>query len=96
MQSGMDVGNVIIIGSPGMGVFMRDDLGASDSDVWVGEARRDAVADLAAFGTDPSSSIFGAQSFSTTGSTGHSQYFDESSRSLTNLARLSLDQEPIK
>ena len=45
-------------------------------------------------GTNPTDSDFDAQVFTTTGATGHSEYFDTDTESLRNIARIATGNEP--
>jgi hypothetical protein len=53
LQRGTGVDDAVVFGSPGIGTNDVRDLGLQPGRVFVVEARRDAVADLAAFGIDP-------------------------------------------
>lgn len=53
LQHGTGVDDVVFFGSPGIGTGDVQDLGVRPGGVFVVEARRDPVADLAAFGPDP-------------------------------------------
>ena len=52
LQRGTGVDDAVFFGSPGIGTDDVDDLGLRPGRVFAVEARRDAVADLAAFGLD--------------------------------------------
>lgn len=52
LQRGTGVDDVVFFGSPGVGTYDVNDLGLRPGRVFVVEARRDVVADLAAFGLD--------------------------------------------
>lgn len=92
------VDDLMLFGSPGAGVEHASELDVPTGHVFVGEAHGDAVADLERFGGDPAQVGFGATTFQTDGgthplgggdtlgSTGHSQYYDENSESLWNIA----------
>ncbi|MEX2290593.1 MAG: alpha/beta hydrolase [Mycobacteriales bacterium] len=53
LQQGTGVDDVVFLGSPGIGTDDVRNLGLRAGHVFVIEARRDPVADLAAFGADP-------------------------------------------
>lgn len=53
LQHGTGVDDVVFFGSPGIGTGDVQDLGVRPGGVFVVEARRDPVADAAAFGPDP-------------------------------------------
>lgn len=53
LQRGTGVDDAVLFGSPGVGTDDVDDLGLRPGRVYVVEARRDPVADLASFGIDP-------------------------------------------
>ncbi len=58
---GMRVDNLVVIGSPGLGVNSRGALGlAPGADVFSMRLPLDPIGGLSAFGTDPSAAIFGA------------------------------------
>ena len=102
VQTPTGVDDLVLVGSPGVGTDHASGLQVPAGHVFVGEARDDPVADLAYFGTDPSSPEFGAVGFQTDGGTdpatgaaltasvGHSQYFEIGSESLRNLALITL------
>ena len=52
-HDGTGVDDAVVFGSPGLGTDERDDLHVPDGHLFRVEARRDPVADLAAFGLDP-------------------------------------------
>jgi pimeloyl-ACP methyl ester carboxylesterase len=60
--NGMPVDNLVVIGSPGVGVNSVGDLGLQPgAQMFAMRLDRDPVGALGAFGTDPSSIVFGAQ-----------------------------------
>ncbi|WP_443072321.1 alpha/beta hydrolase [Streptomyces sp. NBC_01485] len=95
----LDVTDLVLLGSPGIGVESAADLhtrarvwAARGADDWVGDvphADADLFGTTVGFGTDPLSPSFGAHVFAA-GSGGHSDYFTPGSASLANLARIVL------
>jgi hypothetical protein len=96
---GVDVADIAVYGSPGLGVSSADELGV-DVRVWAARGWRDWTAgvpsvtvDLSGvtfgFGTDPTDEDFGARTFAT-GSVGHGDYLEPGSTSLSNLALIAL------
>jgi hypothetical protein len=96
---GLDVDDLVLLGSPGTGVDSAADLhtrarvGAGrGADDWVADVPHvsaDLFGTTVGFGADPMSRSFGAHVFAT-GRGGHSDYFTPDSASLTNLARIVL------
>ncbi|WP_327316762.1 alpha/beta hydrolase [Streptomyces sp. NBC_01235] len=97
--SGLDVTDLVLLGSPGTGADSAADL-HTRARVWAARGADDWVADVphvsadlfgttVGFGTDPMSPSFGARVFAA-GSGGHSDYFTPGSASLANLARIVL------
>ena len=96
------VDDVVFLGSPGVGADKAGDIDPGGGHVFVGEARDDPIADLSWFGTDPSSSHFGARALQTDGgidavtgaplraSYGHFQYFDSGTESVRNVAAVTV------
>ncbi len=94
-HDGTGVDDAIVFGSPGLGTSERDDLDVPDGHLFRVEARRDPVADLAAFGIDPTW-LDGVDGLSAKGadidgqqyqeSTGHSEYLDDGTTSQYNIA----------
>jgi hypothetical protein len=94
-HDGTGVDDAIVFGSPGVGTSERDDLHVPQDHLYRIEARRDPVADLAAFGLDPTwldgvdglsakdSEVDGEQLRE---STGHSEYLDDGTTSQHNIA----------
>ena len=84
-QFQLDVGQVAVLGSPGLGAAIehRFDLNRPEVEIWAGAATGDVIRYAPAHGADPASSAFGARPIETDGSTGHSQYLQgQSLRSL--------------
>ena len=92
----VDADDLVMLGSPGVLARTSADLGRTAEHVFVGEARYDWVADLAAFGADPAGEGFGATRFRADPAAGwspgrmfgddHSHYYDPGSESLRNTA----------
>ncbi|MFC8434666.1 alpha/beta hydrolase [Streptomyces sp. NPDC057253] len=99
----LDIDDLALIGSPGTGADTVAALhtparvwAARGKDDWVGEVphvRSDLLGVTVGFGTDPVSPAFGARVFAA-GEGGHSDYFTPGSVSLTNLARIVLQDTP--
>jgi hypothetical protein len=95
LRPGTPVDDVVFFGSPGIGTSDVRELGLQPGRVHVVEARRDAVADLAAFGTDPNQ-LDGVTGLSARAavvdgrrlseSTGHSSYLTAGSTSQYGIA----------
>ncbi|NML53230.1 hypothetical protein HHL19_30725 [Streptomyces sp. R302] len=94
-QGDLNADDVILAGSPGVQVAKAEDLDVPKGHVWNQEADWDFVPDIGRFGhggtdwdgawTIPSDARFGANQMVTDGS-GHSDYWNEGSRSLKNQA----------
>lgn len=107
MRKGAAFDDVIILGSPGTAERQARDLVHEPGHVYVAEAKHDPVADLAYFGSDPSSAHFGATQLHTDGGidpltgarlngvTGHSGYFNDGSESLRNIATVTIDRSDL-
>ncbi|MEV4889049.1 alpha/beta hydrolase [Nonomuraea sp. NPDC055795] len=83
--------DLILVGSPGVGVNHAGELGIDPKHVWVGEAGGDPVATLGSFGADPGDASFGAQRFPVgrnVWTSAHSSYWDRDSVSVRNMGRL--------
>ena len=83
-ERGLEVDEVVFVGSPGVGVNSASDLGEGFN-VWVGLARNDWVGYSEWHGRNPHSRGFGATRFHTGDISGHSSYFNEGSESLRNI-----------
>lgn len=85
------VDEMVALGSPGFGVDRRDRLSIPPEHLFVGEATDDLVADLGAFGGDPSW-MDGVLPLSTAtdgelrASSGHGEYFQDGTASQRNIA----------
>ncbi|CCH34729.1 alpha/beta hydrolase [Actinosynnema sp. NPDC047251] len=96
--SGVEVADVVFLGSPGVRVASAGDLrarvwaarGADDWTRWVPEVR---IGDLG-HGVDPTSAAFGARVFDPGSARRHDQYFDPGTESLRVLARISAGERP--
>jgi hypothetical protein len=110
--------DVVLVGSPGVGVDQAADLGMDPSHVWATMAADDpirlAVDPVARakaamtgqasaamwFGTAPTAPEFGGQTFASSSGdllnplAAHLSYFDESARSLTNIADIAIGRPP--
>jgi pimeloyl-ACP methyl ester carboxylesterase len=83
-ERGLEVDEVVLVGSPGVGVSHASELGEG-LNVWVGLARNDLVGYSEWHGPNPHSRDFGATRFHTGDVSGHSSYFNEGSESLRNI-----------
>lgn len=93
MEDGLGAKTAVAVGSPGMGgADSRAALGSPDTELWVGEADWDLVADTAVLGADPSDAEFGAKTLPTDGSTGHSEYFKPGSQSIRAIVDVAIDE----
>ncbi|WP_405958688.1 alpha/beta hydrolase [Streptomyces phaeochromogenes] len=101
--SGLDISDLVFIGSPGTGVDSAAGL-HTKARVWAGRGGDDWIADVphtsadlfgttVGFGTDPVSPAFGARVFAA-GDGGHSDYLKPGSVSLANIARIVLGKTP--
>ncbi|GAA3155031.1 alpha/beta hydrolase [Nonomuraea roseoviolacea] len=91
LRRGRLADDLILIGSPGVGVEHASGLGMDPAHVWVGEAGNDPVAALGRFGRDPGDDSFGARHFPVGRepfTEAHSCYWTPHSPSLRNMGRL--------
>jgi len=97
--------DLVLLGSPGVGLDRADDLRVPKGRVYVAEAPGDRVADTGYFGGDPSEEAFGATALSTTqapegqpsaATRGHSRYLDAGTASLSNVAAVVAGSEPVR
>lgn len=91
LRPGRFADDVILIGSPGVGVDHVRQLGLEAEHVWVGEAGNDPVAALGRFGADPGDASFGAQRLPVgreVFTSAHSSYWQPYSVSLQNMGRI--------
>ena len=91
------IDDLVVIGSPGVGVQTVEDLGLLADHVFVGVAGGDFIGESGYFSRTPDSDYFGATVFQTDGgdhpladeqtlpATGHSQYYREGTESLWNI-----------
>lgn len=93
----LPVDDLVLLGSPGVGVRRASELNVARGRVWVGEAGNDPVGRLGWFGQVPAEPEFGANRFLVgrggsgpfgTGLDAHGQYFDPDSASLSNIAAI--------
>ncbi|KRC31761.1 hypothetical protein ASE15_17995 [Oerskovia sp. Root22] len=90
------VDDCVALGSPGMGVWHRDELGTGVR-LWAAQAETDWIRHFPharlgplGLGRPPLHPALGATRFATGDVTGHSGYFLEDSESLLNIARIAL------
>ena len=95
MTAGAGADDVIVTGSPGVGVDHAKDLGIDPHHVWSGQAGDDPIMFAARrftpdplTGNNPSDSAFGGQHIDVDGSHGHGQYYRPGSESLINIAQI--------
>ncbi|WP_157251403.1 alpha/beta hydrolase [Nonomuraea typhae] len=91
LRPGRFADDLILVGSPGVGVNHASHLGLDPKHVWVGEAGGDPVTALGRFGADPGRSSFGAQSFPVgrdVWTSAHSSYWNPHSASLRNMGSI--------
>ena len=88
---GLEVTDVVVAGSPGMTVDELRDLHLQQSHFFTEQAPGDAIAELGAFGAEPSSPTFGGTRMATNAEehphvSSHSSYFEPESEALENIA----------
>ncbi|MEV0196980.1 alpha/beta hydrolase [Nonomuraea sp. NPDC050691] len=91
LRPGRFADDVILIGSPGVGVDHARQLGVRAEHVWVGEAGNDPVAALGRFGSDPGDASFGGRHMPVgrdVFTSAHSSYWQPYSVSLQNMGRI--------
>ncbi|MBN6053727.1 hypothetical protein JYK22_17440, partial [Nonomuraea sp. RK-328] len=91
LRRGRLADDIILIGSPGVGVEHASGLGLDPAHVWVGEAGNDPVAALGRFGRDPGDDSFGARHFPVGRelfTEAHSCYWTPHSPSLQNMGHI--------
>lgn len=93
---GLDVEDVIVAGSPGMGVQHRGQLGQRSTRVWATSLWRDPVRVAPAHGADPARPWFGARRLPAAGVSGHGGYFDDGTGSLTAIALVAVGRRERK
>ncbi|MFC4334044.1 alpha/beta hydrolase [Salininema proteolyticum] len=103
-DEGLDVDNMVFVGSPGVGVDKAEDLGIDPGNVWSSTNSEDVIQYSPEFlhGTDPISDEFGGNTFHSDATRGsgvtsalenHSAYWDERNRSRDNMANIVTGQE---
>jgi hypothetical protein len=90
----LDVADVIVAGSPGMGVNDRKKLGQPATRLWALGAKRDYVSWAPRHGEDPASPGFGARQVPASGASGHSAYFKPGTGALTSIADVAVGRDP--
>jgi len=93
------VKDLVVIGSPGMGVTRAADLHTSAT-VWAGQSAQDWIYWVPAFqvwgaghGTTPTTQGFGDRVFGTRGVTDHDHYLSSGTQSLANIAEIVLGRD---
>jgi hypothetical protein len=100
-RTGVD--DLVVLGSPGVGVGRADELWVRRGHVFAAEAKWDGVADLSRFGGDPDGEDFGGRVVQTDGRkdpmqerlygiSWHTHYYDRQTESLDNLALVTVGQ----
>ncbi|ADD40820.1 protein of unknown function DUF1023 [Stackebrandtia nassauensis DSM 44728] len=101
-NDGLVARDIIAVGSPGMGYESPDRQGFIDSPrvdntsdmhmdsdhIWAGAASNDVVTYTEVHGNAPHDWSFGGERFTTDGSSGHSEYFEQGGASLRNMAHI--------
>lgn len=99
-NDGLQVNDIIVFGSPGMGYESPDrqgwfdsplvddvsDMHISDDHFWAGAAGNDFVSYTEVHGNSPVDWSFGGQRITTEGASGHSEYWDTGTEALRNQA----------
>lgn len=85
-HNGLGVDDVIVMGSPGMGVGHVNQLHTDNNHFWAGAAGNDVVTYTEVHGNSPVDWSFGGQRISTDGASGHSAYWEPGTESLRNQA----------
>ncbi|WP_052851973.1 alpha/beta hydrolase [Streptomyces avicenniae] len=94
---GLQADDIVVVGSPGMGVDRAEDLRVDPDHVWVGVAPGDFVAEQLSgltLGTAPQDSDFGARRMPVEPG-GHSDYWRPGSQSLENIGRIIAGERPL-
>lgn len=83
---GLGVDNIIVAGSPGMGVGSADELSIDNGSLWTTMADDDEIRFVPGFihGTNPVNDGFGGTRIANGGASGHSGYWTSGSESLRN------------
>jgi pimeloyl-ACP methyl ester carboxylesterase len=101
-SSGVD--ELVLVGSPGIGVERARELRVPSRHVFVGASSRDPVSYLDWFGPDPAHERFGAIRFRAESATrnpwlldldDHTRYFDPGSESLSNVSRIVVGEHDV-
>ncbi|MFH8404882.1 alpha/beta hydrolase [Streptomyces sp. NPDC018019] len=93
---GLDVDDIVSVGSPGMTVDHAKDLHIDPDHVWAGYAKDDLVSTIASdktLGENPADKEFGGKVFGVDTS-GHGGYWDQKSESLRNQGRIIVGRTP--
>ena len=99
-NDGLQVDDVVVFGSPGMGYESPDrqgwfdsplvddvsDMHIADDHFWAGAASNDVVSYTEVHGNSPVDWSFGGQRISTDGASGHSEYWEPGTEALRNQA----------
>ena len=99
-DDGLQVNDIIVLGSPGMGYESPDrqgwfdsplvddvsDMHIADDHFWAGAASNDVVSYTEVHGNSPVDWSFGGQRITTEGASGHSEYWDPGTEALRNQA----------
>jgi pimeloyl-ACP methyl ester carboxylesterase len=98
-QMPAQVKDLVVVGSPGMGVSRAADLHTS-ARVWAGQSTQDWIYWVPAFqiwgaghGTTPTTQGFGDRVFGTRGVTDHDQYLTSGTQSLANIVEILLGRD---
>ena len=93
----LDADRLVLVGSPGASATNARDDTIPRGEVYAATTPDDPIrwTPDSVHGTNPTDSDFDAQVFTTTGATGHSEYFELGTDSLENLAKIALDLEPV-
>jgi len=93
------VKDIVVVGSPGMGVTQAADLHTS-ARIWAGQSAQDWIYWVPAFqiwgaghGTTPTTQGFGDRVFGTRGVTDHDHYLSSGTQSLANIADIVLGRD---
>jgi hypothetical protein len=90
----LDVADVVVAGSPGMGVRDRQRLGQPTTKVWALGAKLDYVSIAPRHGEDPTARGFGARQVPADGASGHSEYFTPGTKALAGIAAIAVGRDP--
>ena len=91
----LEADRLVLIGSPGASARRASDYTVPEDEVYAATTPDDPITWAQGFhGVNPVHPRFGAQVFTTTGASGHSEYFKVSSESLENLALVVRGRQP--